>query len=51
MHSLLSRIAQPNPVSVRLHESLGFQRIGVMHEVGRKFDRWIDVHLFERLLP
>jgi L-amino acid N-acyltransferase YncA len=51
MHSLLSRIAQPTPVSVHLHESLGFQRIGVMHEVGRKFDRWIDVHLFERLLP
>jgi L-amino acid N-acyltransferase YncA len=50
MHSLLARIADPNPVSTHLHETLGFHRIGVMREVGRKFDRWIDVHLFERMM-
>jgi L-amino acid N-acyltransferase len=50
LHVLLARIAEPNPVSVHLHESFGFRRVGVMKEVGRKFDRWIDVHLFERML-
>ena len=51
LHVLLARIAQPNVVSVHLHESLGFERIGAMREVGRKFDRWIDVHLYERMVP
>jgi L-amino acid N-acyltransferase len=51
LHVLLARIAQPNPVSVHLHEALGFRQVGAMHQVGRKFERWIDVHLFERLLP
>jgi L-amino acid N-acyltransferase len=50
LHVLLARIADPNPVSVHLHEALGFHRVGVMREVGRKFDRWIDVHLFERMV-
>ncbi|MCI4343010.1 MAG: N-acetyltransferase family protein [Thermoplasmata archaeon] len=51
LHVLLARIAQPNVVSVHLHESLGFERIGEMREVGRKFNQWIDVHLFERMVP
>ncbi len=48
-HVLLARIADDNAVSVHLHEAVGFRRVGVMHQVGFKFDRWIDVHLFERL--
>jgi L-amino acid N-acyltransferase len=50
-HALLARIADGNAVSVHLHEALGFRRIGVMREVGFKFGRWIDVHLFERMGP
>ncbi|MGA8276248.1 MAG: N-acetyltransferase family protein [Thermoplasmata archaeon] len=50
-HVLLARIADGNAVSVHLHEALGFQRVGVMKEVGFKFGRWIDVHLFERMGP
>ncbi len=33
----------PNPGSVALHESLGFQRIGVYHAVGYKAGSWHDV--------
>ncbi|MCI4364996.1 MAG: N-acetyltransferase family protein [Thermoplasmata archaeon] len=51
LHALLSRIADGNSVSVHLHESLGFRPVGVMREVGFKFGRWIDVHLFQRMLP
>ena len=36
-------ITLPNPASVRLHESLGFQSIGVYRDVGRKLGRWHDV--------
>lgn len=36
-------IALPNPGSVGLHESMGFEKIGVYRRVGFKFDRWHDV--------
>ncbi|WP_298161376.1 GNAT family N-acetyltransferase [Brevundimonas sp.] len=33
--------------SIALHERLGFSRAGTYHQVGWKFDRWIDVHLMQ----
>jgi L-amino acid N-acyltransferase YncA len=51
LHVLLARIADGNEPSVRLHDRLGFRSVGVMHEVGFKFGRRIDVHLFERIGP
>lgn len=42
-HSAISLIALPNDASVGLHRSFGFSQVGVLTEVGRKFDRWIDV--------
>src|SRR5690242_5174968 len=41
-HTLISRIAGESKVSLHLHESFGFQYIGVMKEVGRKFGRLQD---------
>lgn len=50
LHGAYAAIALPNDASVRLHESLGFERIGVFAEVGRKFDKYWDVAWFERRL-
>jgi len=50
LHVLLARVADGNAVSLRLHRRLGFVRIGVMHEVGFKFGRYVDVVLLERRL-
>lgn len=36
-------IALPNDASVRLHESLGFEKVGHLRRVGWKDERWIDV--------
>ena len=47
LHTVISRIAEGNEVSIRLHESLGFQHIGVMREVGRKFGKLLDVYLMQ----
>jgi L-amino acid N-acyltransferase YncA len=33
----------PNPASVGLHESLGFQPVGIYRSVGYKFGAWHDV--------
>jgi len=39
-----------NTASIRLHESLGFKKVGVLQEVGRKFGRWIDTIIMQRAL-
>jgi L-amino acid N-acyltransferase YncA len=49
-HALFARIAGNNPASVALHTSVGFSVVGVEKEVGRKFGRWLDVTLMQRLL-
>ena len=39
-----------NAASIRLHRALGFQPVGTMRHVGRKFGRWLDVVLMQREL-
>jgi phosphinothricin acetyltransferase len=36
--------------SIRLHEALGFARIGILGAIGFKFDRWVDIVLMQRAL-
>jgi L-amino acid N-acyltransferase len=50
LHSILARVAEGNPVSQRLHRSEGFATVGIMREVGYKFDRFLDVELLQLLL-
>jgi phosphinothricin acetyltransferase len=40
----------PNDASVALHQRFDFVPAGLMHEVGRKFDRYWDVAWYEKLL-
>jgi len=40
-------ISLPNPASVALHRSLGFKEVGLMRSVGRKFDRYVDVAIYQ----
>jgi L-amino acid N-acyltransferase YncA len=50
MHVALALIALPNPASVALHEACGFEHLGTMREVGRKFDRWLDTAWYQLVL-
>ena len=50
-HTILSRVASENAASIRLHDLFGFRRIGTMREVGFKFGRYLDVDLFQLMLP
>ena len=34
--------------SIRLHERNGFRQVGCYHQVGWKFERWLDVVLLQR---
>lgn len=49
LHTVVARIAESNEVSVRLHEAFGFEHVGIMKEVGRKFGKLIDVHLMQKI--
>ncbi len=49
-HSALSGIALPNRASVTLHEKLGFVKVGHFRQVGWKFDRWVDVGYWQKML-
>ena len=48
LHRAIGIITLPNPASIALHRRFGFESIGVLHEVGRKFDRYWDVEWFEK---
>lgn len=50
MHTAVALVALPNPDSVALHRACGFQLVGTMREVGFKFDRWVDVAWYQKLL-
>ena len=49
-HAVMARIVDGHEASIALHRSCGFEMVGVEREVGRKFGRWLDVVLMERLL-
>jgi len=50
VHTVLGGISVPNDPSSAMHKKLGFELIGTMREVGRKFDRWIDVEYWQKKL-
>lgn len=49
LHTLIARIAAGNEASVRLHRTAGFELIGIMREVGRKFGQLLDIHLMQKI--
>ena len=50
VHTAVALVAQPNPASVALHKACGFEHVGSMREVGYKFDQWVDVEWYQRML-
>ena len=49
-HSMMARIVGGHEASIALHRSCGFDVVGTEREVGRKFGRWLDVVVMQRLL-
>ena len=49
-HSVIARVGAAQAASVALHQACGFDFVGVEREIGRKFGRWIDVAILQRLL-
>jgi phosphinothricin acetyltransferase len=49
-HACMARIVGGHEASIGLHAACGFEVVGTEREIGRKFGRWLDVVLMERLL-
>lgn len=49
-HAVMARVVGGHEASIGLHRALGFEVVGTEREVGRKFGRWLDVVVMQRLL-
>jgi L-amino acid N-acyltransferase YncA len=49
-HVLVANCCTESTASIALHESLAFTRVGTFREIGRKFDRWLDVAVLQLIL-
>jgi phosphinothricin acetyltransferase len=50
IHCVIAGLGLPNPASEALHAHLGFREVGRFHDVGRKFDRWLDLAYWQLLI-
>jgi phosphinothricin acetyltransferase len=51
LHVMIAAIESENVASIRLHERFGFVTTGQMPQVGRKFERWLDLTFMQLILP
>ncbi len=49
-HAVMARIEASSEASRRLHAACGFALVGIEREVGRKFNRWLDIALMQCLV-
>jgi phosphinothricin acetyltransferase len=49
LHCILSRITEGNDKSIYLHQKFGFEMVGVLKEVGKKFGNILDVTILQLL--
>jgi phosphinothricin acetyltransferase len=50
MHVMIGGVDAANEASIRMHEKLGFERAAVLRQVGRKFERWLDLCFVQKVL-
>lgn len=49
--SMVAGIDAENEISIYLHQKLGFKYKGTIHQVGYKFNRWLDLAFYQLELP
>lgn len=50
LHRAYALISLPNPASLILHDKLGFRKVGILEEAGKKFDQFLNVQIMEKPL-
>ena len=49
-HAVMARIEAGGTASRALHAACGFELVGIERQVGRKFNRWLDVAVMQLIL-
>ena len=49
LHNVISRITEGNDISIHLYKQFGFENVGVMKEVGKKFGKLLDVYIMQKI--
>ena len=49
-HSCIANIVADHHASIALHQRLGFRLVGIQEEIGRKFGRWVDLAILQKML-
>jgi L-amino acid N-acyltransferase len=49
-HVMIAGVEAQNVASLRLHAAFGFTEAGRLLQIGRKFDRWLDLVFMQRML-
>ena len=49
-HVMIGGVDAANAASIAMHRKLGFTEAGCLREVARKFGRWLDLVLMQRML-
>lgn len=49
-HTIIGGIDAENMISIKLHQSLGFNHCGTIQQAGFKFDRWLDLEFYQLIL-
>jgi L-amino acid N-acyltransferase YncA len=49
-HTVIARIEARSKGSLALHASLGFVKVGIEREIGRKHGRWLDSAIMQKML-
>ena len=49
-HVMIAGVDAENASSIAFHERLGFEKVAHFHQVGFKFDRWLDLVFLQKML-
>jgi L-amino acid N-acyltransferase YncA len=49
-HTMVAAVDAANADGIGFQEAIGFRRVGYLHESGRKFGRWLDLVLLQKIL-
>lgn len=49
-HTMVAAVTAENERALAFHRALGYVDVGLLPEQGRKFDRWLDLVLLQKIL-